>query len=99
MARISTSGEKKESNYSPEKAYSWKPEDIFELSGVQFSTLLNTLRTKVNVGAAPMAAIIECHSILESLLKAGVDSEVIKESSKNSESEKATAPIDGVPLP
>jgi len=98
MARIATSGTKIGSTYSPDKAYTWKPEDIFELTGVQFSTLLNTIRTKVNAGAAPVAAILECHNILEALLKSGVDAGVIKESGSE-EPIKATEEIEGVSLP
>jgi hypothetical protein len=68
MARVSLTDAKKGPTYSPDKNYEWEPEDTFELSGVEFSTLLNTTRAMMN-----------CLSILENLLKAGIEAGVIHE--------------------
>ena len=59
--------------------YKWEPNDIFELSGEDYSVLLQAIRSVAATGGAPVALIAQSHSILEQLLIAGVRTGVITE--------------------
>jgi hypothetical protein len=66
--------------YSPQKNYKWEPSDVFEISGDQFSVLLNTIRYHVSQpGGAPMVNIMSMNTVVEDILKKGVEAGVIVE--------------------
>lgn len=77
--------------------YKWEPEDVFEITGLEFSHLLTLTRILATSteGVAPVN-IVEANRIMESLLVAGVEAGVIKE---QSEVPQSTEPIPGVQLP
>jgi hypothetical protein len=66
--------------YNPQKSYTWKPEDKFEISGSQFGMILNTFRTILSSPLAAMFRNIEQANVtVEEIMATGVQSGIIKE--------------------
>lgn len=88
--------------YDPEGSYQWEPSDLFEITGEQFSALINTLRFHVNnSGGAPAVAMIQATSILEDILKEGVEQGVIRrmENVPINNGKDLSTSIEGLPMP
>lgn len=77
MAKVSKTVQPK---YTPEKAYSWKPEDSFEISGLDFDFLLKYFSAEVNspTGVAPVDKM-RGYTMMQELLKTAVEQGVAKE--------------------
>ena len=67
-------------NYDPNKRYSWKPEDVFQLNGEEFGIILNAMRAVLNTPEA--ATILMAHranEAIENIMANAVNNGVIKE--------------------
>ena len=66
--------------YDPAKRYTWTPEDVFEISGQDFGLILNTVRAYLSSEeAARFQLMMKANEVIEKLMIAGVESDVIKE--------------------
>lgn len=66
--------------YDPNKRYTWTPEDKFELTGQEFGLILNTVRTYLmSEEAARFQLMMQANEVIEKLMIAGVESDMIKE--------------------
>lgn len=66
--------------YDPAKRYTWTPEDTFEISGQDFGLFLNTVRSYLSSEeAARFQLMIKANEVIEKLMIAGVESDMIKE--------------------
>ena len=67
--------------YDANKAYKWKPEDVFEITGNQFGSMLNAMRAFLNTPEAKnVLAIYEANKHIDAILQKNVESGVIEES-------------------
>jgi hypothetical protein len=67
--------------YDANKAYKWKPEDVFEITGNQFGSILNATRAFLNTPEAKnVLAIYEANKHIDAILQKNVESGVIEES-------------------
>ena len=74
--------------YDPAKRYTWTPEDTFEISGQDFGLFLNTVRSYLSSEeAARFQLMMKANEVIEKLMIAGVEADIIKE---------AEAPIEEV---
>jgi len=66
--------------YDPNKRYTWGKDDIFELSGNQFGTLLNAFRSVLNTPeAARILTISHANDIIEDLMAENVKKGIVIE--------------------
>jgi hypothetical protein len=66
--------------YDPAKRYTWTPEDTFTISGQDFGLFLNTVRSYLSSEeAARFQLMIKANEVIEKLMIAGVESDMIKE--------------------
>jgi hypothetical protein len=66
--------------YDPAKRYTWTPEDTFTLTGAQFGLILNTVRSYLSSEeAARFQLMMQANEVIEKLMIAGVESDMIKE--------------------
>lgn len=66
--------------YDPQKNYKWQPDDIFELSGIDFSTVFNTLKEAALSPTGTSALnIVASYNLMQSLLIKGIEEGVIVE--------------------
>ena len=66
--------------YNPSSRYTWTPEDTFTLTGAQFGLILNTVRAYLSSEeAARFQLMVQANEVVEKLMIAGVESDVIKE--------------------
>lgn len=66
--------------YDPNKRYTWTPEDTFTLTGQQFGLILNTVRSYLSSEeAARFQLMMQANEVIEKLMIAGVEADVIKE--------------------
>ena len=66
--------------YDPAKRYTWTPEDTFQISGADFGLILNTVRSYLSSEeAARFQLMLKTNEVVEKLMIAGVESDVIKE--------------------
>lgn len=69
--------------YNPNARYTWTPEDTFTLSGQEFGLILNTVRSYLaSEDAARFQLMSQTNEVIEKILKAGVEADVIKEVSE-----------------
>lgn len=74
----------KESAVNPEKSYKWTPESKFEITGVEFGIILNSLRAILSTQEAKKILLAErAHSAIESVLSKAIESGVAFESNEN----------------
>lgn len=67
--------------YDANKAYKWKPDDVFEITGNQFGSMLNAMRAFLNTPEAKnVLAIYEANKHIDDILQKNVESGVIEES-------------------
>ena len=67
--------------YDPAKRYTWTPEDKFEISGQDFGLILNTVRSYLSSEeAARFQLMVKTNEVIERLMIAGVEADIIKES-------------------
>jgi hypothetical protein len=67
--------------YDANKAYKWKPDDLFEITGNQFGSMLNAMRAFLNTPEAKnVLAIYEANKHIDDVLQKNVESGVIEES-------------------
>ena len=67
--------------YDANKAYKWKPEDVFEITGNQFGVILNATRAFLNTPEAKnVLAILEANKQIDAILQKNVESGIIEES-------------------
>lgn len=67
--------------YDANKAYKWKPEDVFEITGNQFGTMLNAMRAFLNTPEAKnVLAIYEANKHIDAILQKNVENGIIEES-------------------
>ncbi len=68
------------STYDPNKSYSWKPTDKFEISGQDFGMLLQAVKTVLSTEeAAKVALFQQIGRALDASLISAVESGAIKE--------------------
>lgn len=66
--------------YDPSKRYTWTPEDTFTLTGAEFGLFLNTVRAYLSSEeAARFQLMMQANEVIEKLMIAGVESDMIKE--------------------
>jgi hypothetical protein len=66
--------------YDPRKNYKWEADDEFVLTGVEFSTLYNTLKEAALSPTGTSAAnLVAAQKILQDMLVVGIEEGVIKE--------------------
>jgi hypothetical protein len=66
--------------YDPKLKYTWTPEDTFTMSGQDFGLILNTVRAYLSSEeAARFQLMIQANDVIEKLLKAGVEADVVVE--------------------
>jgi hypothetical protein len=66
--------------YDPKLRYTWTPEDKFELSGQEFGLFLNMVRSYLgSEEAARFQLMNQANEVIEKIMKAGVETDVIKE--------------------
>ena len=66
--------------YDPNSKYTWKPEDTFTLTGQEFGLILNTVRAYLSSEeAARFQLMIQTNQVIEKLMIAGVEADIIKE--------------------
>src|SRR6476620_7660435 len=66
--------------YDPQKNYKWEADDIFELSGVDFSTVYNTLKEAALArGGTTALNLVASYNLLQALLVRGIEAGVVKE--------------------
>jgi hypothetical protein len=66
--------------YNPNSKYTWTPEDTFTLTGQDFGLILNTVRAYLSSEeAARFQLMLKTNEVIEKLMIAGVESDVIKE--------------------
>lgn len=66
--------------YDPSKKYSWTPQDTFTLTGEQFGTMLNAIRGMMgSPEAMRIMAISKANDVIESLMIAAVEDEIVLE--------------------
>lgn len=67
--------------YDANKTYKWKPDDVFEITGNQFGSMLNAMRAFLNTPEAKnVLAIYEANKHIDDVLQKNVESGVIEES-------------------
>jgi hypothetical protein len=60
--------------FDPNKPYQWKPTDIFEFNGVEYSLLANALRTLLNSEEAQKVMMYQdMYKLVEQKLKDAVE--------------------------
>ncbi len=77
------SEEKKPIVYDPNKKYTWKKDDIFQISGVDLNILLNASRAFLSTSEAQTVLLMErassiVENVLESAVISGVATEVVE---------------------
>lgn len=66
--------------YDPAKRYTWTPEDTFTISGKDFGLFLNTVRSYLSSEeAARFQLMVQANEVIEKLMIAGVEADIIKE--------------------
>ena len=66
--------------YDPAKRYTWTPEDTFQLSGQEFGLILNMVRSYLaSEDGARFQLMSQTNEVIEKIMKAGVEADVIKE--------------------
>ena len=66
--------------YDSAKKYTWTPEDTFTISGQDFGLILNTVRSYLSSEeAARFQLMIKTNDVIEKIMIAGVEADVIKE--------------------
>lgn len=66
--------------YDPNAKYIWTPEDTFTLTGQEFGLILNTVRAYLSSEeAARFQLMIQTNQVIEKLMIAGVEADIIKE--------------------
>lgn len=66
--------------YDPTKKYTWEPTQVFQLNGNEYGLLLNALRAVISTPEAQRIILAEkAHSLLEDILKKGVEDGFIRE--------------------
>lgn len=66
--------------YDPNKRYTWTPQDTFTLTGQEFGLFLNTVRSYLaSEDAARFQLMNQANEVIEKIMKAGVEADVIKE--------------------
>lgn len=66
--------------YDPASKYTWTPEDTFTLSGQDFGLILNTVRSYLSSEeAARFQLMVQANEVIEKLMIAGVEADVVKE--------------------
>jgi len=67
-------------HYDSQKRYTWTPEDKFEITGQEFGLILNTVRSYLaSEDAARFQLMQQTNQVIEKIMKAGVENDVIKE--------------------
>jgi hypothetical protein len=67
-------------SYNPASKYIWTPEDTFTLSGQDFGLILNTVRAYLSSEeAARFQLMMKANEVIEKIMIAGVEADVIKE--------------------
>ena len=66
--------------YNPNARYTWTPEDTFQLSGQEFGLILNMVRSYLaSEDGARFQLMSQTNEVIEKIMKAGVEADVIKE--------------------
>lgn len=66
--------------YNPEKQYTWKAEDKFELSGQDFGLIINIVKSLINTEEAKKFQLLfKANEILENAVKVSVENNIAQE--------------------
>ena len=72
--------------YDPNKSYTWAKEELFTITGQEFSMILNSLRAVLNTEeAAKYIYAYKGTEILERLMAEGVEKGIVKEMKQSKE--------------
>ena len=72
--------------YDPAKLYSWKPEDVFTMSGEEFGLLLNAVRGILSTPEAARILLLDKANIaIEGMMIKAVEQGTVKEAEKSPE--------------
>lgn len=79
--------------FDPKKNYRWEPDDVFEMSGLDFSTIYNTLKEAVlKPGGTPAINLVASFNLATALLAKGVEEGIINEIPEEQPPVKTEAP-------
>lgn len=70
MAKVS---KLKKPVYDSTKNYQWKGDDIFEITGKEFVSLVNYFTKEIYHGPNAVNEKVECYSLLQEMLKTAVE--------------------------
>ena len=71
--------EEKINQYDPKVSYQWKPDETFDITGMEFEYIFKTLTEYLNSPESiKVLKAYEVHRILEQKLKDGVEKGIIK---------------------
>lgn len=71
--------EDKINQYDPKVSYQWKPDEIFDITGMEFEYIFKTLTEYlISPESIKVLKAYEVHRILEQKLKEGVEKGIIK---------------------
>lgn len=66
--------------YFPEKQYTWKADDKFELSGQDFGLIINTIKSLINTEEAKKYQLLfKVNELLENSVKESVENNIAQE--------------------
>jgi hypothetical protein len=66
-------------SYDPTKRYTWSPEEKIELTGQEFATILNSVRSVLNLPEAPAIILADrANTVLDSIMAKNLESGIIK---------------------
>ena len=74
---------KKKIVFDPNKEYTWKTEDIFEIDGQQFMMILGAVRSVLETPEAQKVQLaLQAHGVIQSILAKAVEDGVATENVK-----------------
>ena len=66
--------------YNPEKQYTWKADDKFELNGQEFGLIINIVKSLINTEEAKKFQLLfKANEILENSVKISVENNIAQE--------------------
>lgn len=66
--------------YDPNKKWTWKPEDKFEMTGAQFGEILNAFRAILSTPEAQRILMVQqANYAVEDIIAKAVEDDIVKE--------------------
>lgn len=80
MAKLVQSKQQDRNPYDATKQYSWNPDDIFEITGLQLAAFVNLIEQALSQpGGAPLNYYIRANQVITDIIKMGVEQGVMRE--------------------